>query len=243
MLNRKAVIWSAALAMATIWSTAAPALAQDQSESTNKKVTLNLENADLRYALKLLFTSAGANYTLDQAVQGTVTVSLTDVPFRTALESVLRSTQTTSPLTYRVEDKVYIISPKVEQPAEVGGTDNTETPPPTKTRFVKIPINFADVYDIADAFGGTVISSRFGQSGGFGGGMGGGFGGMGGGMGGMGGGMGMGGMGGGMGGGGFGGGGMGGGFGGGGGGFGGGGMGGGFGGGGRGGGGGGGFGR
>jgi len=35
-----------------------------------KRFTLNLENADLRYALKLLFTSAGANYTLDQAFKG-----------------------------------------------------------------------------------------------------------------------------------------------------------------------------
>jgi len=113
MINSRVAVWGFAMA-ATILFSAAPVLAQE-SESANKKVTLNLENADLRYALKLLFTSAGANYTLDQAVQGTVTVSLTDVPFRTALESVLRSTQTTSPLTYRVEDKVYIISPKVEQ--------------------------------------------------------------------------------------------------------------------------------
>src|SRR5437764_5569290 len=152
------------------------AAAQDQKppEATNKKVTLNLENADLRYALKLLFTSAGINYTLDQAVQGTVTVSLTDVPFRTALESVLRSTQTTSPLTYRVEDKVYIIAPKVEQPTETGGTDNPEEKAPPKNRFVKIPINFADVFDIASAFGGQVIQSNAGRGGGFGGGMGGG---------------------------------------------------------------------
>jgi len=56
----------------------------------------------------------------------------------------------------------------------VNGPDTTETDTTTKkSRFVKIPINFADVYDIADAFGGTVITSRFGQGGGFGGGMGG----------------------------------------------------------------------
>src|SRR5260370_37961822 len=92
-----------------------PAHAQDPKQYlSTKKVTLNLENADLRYALKLLFTSAGVNYTLDQTVQGTVTVALTDVQFRTALESVLRSTQSVSPLTYRVEDAVYIITPKVE---------------------------------------------------------------------------------------------------------------------------------
>src|SRR5438105_2369277 len=103
------------LAIAAIGNTI-PALAQDTNgtDATNKRVTLNLENADLRYALKLLFSSAGMNYTLDQAVQGAVTVSLNDVPFRTALESVLRSTQSSTPLTYRVEDRVYVISPKIE---------------------------------------------------------------------------------------------------------------------------------
>src|SRR5256885_9807517 len=91
------------------------AAAQDQKppELTNKKVTLNLENADLRYALKLLFTSAGVNYTLDQAVQGSVTVALTDVPFRTSLDSVLRSTQSQAPLTYPAEDQGYIITPTI----------------------------------------------------------------------------------------------------------------------------------
>src|SRR5438874_7455468 len=93
-----------------------PAQAQEAKQDVpQKKVTLNLENADLRYALKLLFTSAAVNYTLDQAVQGSVTVALTDVPFRTALESVLRSTQSQAPLTYRVEDQVYVITPKVEE--------------------------------------------------------------------------------------------------------------------------------
>src|ERR1041385_6157691 len=88
-----------------------PAQAQEgKQDVVQKKVTLNLENARLRHALKLLFTSAGVNYTLDQAVQGSVTVALTDVQFRTALESVLRSTQSQSPLTYRVEDSVYIIT-------------------------------------------------------------------------------------------------------------------------------------
>jgi type II secretory pathway component GspD/PulD (secretin) len=70
------------------------------SDLATKKVTLNLENADIRYALKLLFQSVGANYQLDQNVQGSVTVSLTDVAFRTALESIMRSTATTRPLTY-----------------------------------------------------------------------------------------------------------------------------------------------
>src|SRR5258708_15678493 len=147
-----------------------PAHAQElKPDVTTKKVTLNLENADLRYALKLLFTSAGVNYTLDQAVQGTVTVALTDVQFRTALESVLRSTQSVSPLTHRVEDSVYIITPKVEV-VETAGNPPDEVKPEPKSRIQKIQLNFADVYDIVQAFGGTMIQSRAGQMG-MGGGM------------------------------------------------------------------------
>ena len=140
MTNRKSVIWSAAAALLlSLCFSGARALAQDQkpADVTTKKVTLNLENADLRYALKLLFTSAGVNYTLDQAVQGTVTVSLTDVQFRTALESVLRSTASQSPLTYRVEDMVYIITLKVEQVVDTGGKEDENEKPQPKSRIQK----------------------------------------------------------------------------------------------------------
>src|SRR5438105_2796892 len=196
MSNRFGIVIGSALVVA--WLAVCPAgnastaSGQDQPTAVDKKVTLNLENADLRYALKLLFTSAGVNYTLDQTVQGTVTVALTDVQFRTALESVLRSTQSQAPLTYRVEDNVYIITPKVEV-VETAGNQVEEVKPEPKSRIQKIPLNFADVYDIVQAFGGTIIQSRASQTGmggggGYGGGMGGG--GFGGGMGGMGGGMG-----------------------------------------------------
>src|ERR1044071_3838359 len=80
LTNRKSVVLIAAACLTMFAGfSGTRAMAQDQKpELTNKKVNLNLENADLRYALKLLFTSAGVNYTLDQAVQGSVTVALTD---------------------------------------------------------------------------------------------------------------------------------------------------------------------
>src|SRR3989442_207990 len=98
-----------------------PVLCHAQNEPAggkliDKRVTLNLEDADLRYALKLLFNSVGANFTLDAFAQGTVTVALRDVPFKTALESLLRSTSTQNPLTYRVEDGVYYITVKKDEP-------------------------------------------------------------------------------------------------------------------------------
>jgi hypothetical protein len=217
-----------AIVLASVCLSGVPVRAQDASDINQKRVTLNLENADIRFALKLLFQSVGANYQLDQAVQGTVTASLTDVPFRVALESVLRSTSFQYPLTYRVEDNVYYIAPRQEAAPEPGTTPDEpgrETQP--RSRIVKIQINYADAIDIALALGGSYIESRFstgstqgGFGGGFGGGGfggggfgGGGFGGGGFGGGGFGGGgFGGGGFGGGLGGGGFGGGGLGGGF-------------------------------
>jgi hypothetical protein len=102
--------------------------AQDGVELANRRVTLQQENADIRAVLKTLFQSAGVNYAADQAVQGTVTVSLTEVSFRTALETVLRSAP--EPLTYRVENGIYLIQPReVVEPRE-------------PSRTVKIILNF-----------------------------------------------------------------------------------------------------
>ena len=189
------------------------AIAQNGNNGPNlqgKTFSLNLDGASLQSALKLLFTSAGVNYSLDTSIEGTVTVSLNNVPFHVALESLLRSTESSMPITYRVENGVYIITPKVEQRYQRnnGQTQNTNQPDTTTQQHtIKIPINFADAADIASAFGGSVIEPRYSSGGGggfggggFGGGYGGGMGGgmMGGGM--MGGGMMGGGMGGGMGG-------------------------------------------
>jgi hypothetical protein len=199
-----------------------PALSQQNNgnDLANKKVTLNLTNADIRSALQLLFNTVGVNYSLDSNVRGTVTVSLNDTPFQTALESILRSSSMI-PLTYRVENGVYNISVKqednnnVQQPYQA--SDNTNTPATEvqmPKRFTKIPVNFADAGEIALLMGGTPIISEYystagmmgmtsmggggmgGYGGGFGnnmyggGGYGGGMGGFGGGMGGFGGGMG-----------------------------------------------------
>lgn len=151
---------------------------KDASQDINaKKVTLNLENADIKYALKLLFQSVGANYTIEPGVQGTVTLALTDVSFRTALEAALKGSG--NPLTYHVENSVYNISTKREQVDPITDVDPPEvTAPVHTTKTMKIPLNYADAIDIAMALGGSVIQSRFnmGQMGGQGNGFGNGFG-------------------------------------------------------------------
>jgi hypothetical protein len=181
---------TAGLAVALMIGAPASARAQAEgaggspSDVSNKKVSINLENAEIRYALKLLFQSVGANYTLDSSIQGIyVTVSLNDVSFRTALESILRASSQV-PLTYRTEGGIYIISPKVEKEETTTGPEEpTEEANKPKTRWQKIQVNFADAIDLAYAFGGGSIQSRFSPysnsgfgGGGYGNGFGGGFG-------------------------------------------------------------------
>jgi hypothetical protein len=169
-------VTTAALLLA-VTAAALPALAQDSGRTeqaqdiSSRRVTLNLENADLKYALKLLFTSAGANYTLDSGVQGIVTVSLTDVPFRTALESLLRSAQFQTPLTYRIENGVYNVGLRKEEKPENPGPVDIIAEPAKRSKIARIQLNYADPADITAALGGTMLQSRFAQFGmGFGGG-------------------------------------------------------------------------
>lgn len=143
----------------------------------DKKVDLVLDSADIRYALKSLFRAVGANYTLDPNVQGTVTVSLTNVTFRTALETLLKTAATDRKLTYRVEDGVYNVAPRVEPPPAPVAVGNQEPEPDQKkpAHITKIHLNFIDPADLAQILGGTVIQTRFGVNAvmtGFGGGFG-----------------------------------------------------------------------
>jgi len=76
-----------------------PVSARAQSVSDTIVPSLELEQADIRDALKLLFKNVGASYTVAPEVQGTVTVNLHNVPFETALRSLLGQVDAT----YRVE--------------------------------------------------------------------------------------------------------------------------------------------
>ncbi len=156
--------------MALAVAAAVPVHAQDEGDVSNKKVTLNFENADIRYALKMLFNMVGVNYLLDENVQGTVTASLNNVTFRVALENILKGTQL--PLTYRVQDGVYTVSLKQEEITQETTTTTTEeTQPEKKTRTVKIVVNYADAVDLSYNLGGGAIISnqRMGYGGGYGG--------------------------------------------------------------------------
>jgi hypothetical protein len=210
MMKIQLVLAAIAVLMA---AQASPLLAQQGGDPTQRRVTVKYDQADVRFVLKQLFDSVGVSYTLDPNVQGTVTVSLTDVPFTVALDNILRPLN----LTYRVENGVYFVT--VRQPEETPLAPNIDTTTPDEGVRLNLPekvqLNYASPTLIAALLGGTLISYAQYElqsgGGGLGGGFGG-FGGLGGGFGGFGGGGlgGFGGLGGGFGG--FGGGGLGGGF-------------------------------
>lgn len=212
------------LAFGMFMLVAMPSLAVAQEDVSQKTIpSLELDQADVREALRALFKNVNVSYSIAPEVQGTVTVSLKNVTFDLALQNVLRQVDAT----YRVEGGVFEIVKRADITAPTPGTSEEVTP--VKTTIIRrIKIRSADPMFIAMMLGRKGGSQNYqispemstlskgysgggmgmgGMSGGMGG-MSGGMGGMG--MGGMGGGMsgGMGGMSGGMGGG-FGGGGMG----------------------------------
>ncbi|HLK61060.1 MAG TPA: hypothetical protein VKU00_31130, partial [Chthonomonadaceae bacterium] len=118
MLARSGMLSLAALSLTALSLTALPVVANAQNQdndptasgakedAANKKVNLELESTNLYYALKLLFAQIKANFVIDESLRSlTVTAHLTQVPFRVALETLLKSTNT--PLTYTVDNGIY----------------------------------------------------------------------------------------------------------------------------------------
>ncbi|MEX2243803.1 MAG: hypothetical protein WD716_08165, partial [Fimbriimonadaceae bacterium] len=70
--------------------------------------SLDLDQADIRDALLIIFKHAGYSYSVENGVQGTVTVHLVNQPF----ESVLRNVLNQVGATYRIEGGIYNIMPR-----------------------------------------------------------------------------------------------------------------------------------
>lgn len=59
--------------------------------NTHRTVSLDLQDADIHSVLRLFGEVSGLNFVASDAVQGTVTVQLTDVPWDQALAVILHS--------------------------------------------------------------------------------------------------------------------------------------------------------
>jgi len=121
-----------------------------QSEDVSQKLipSLELEQADVREALRALFKDVGVSYSIAPEVQGSVTVSLKNVTFATALQNVLRQLDAT----YRVEGGVYEIIKRVDTVAPV---PEGRGPAPTSSSLIvkRIKIRSADPAFIAAMIG------------------------------------------------------------------------------------------
>lgn len=154
------------------------AIAQTAGGDTEKRVNIQFKDTPVRSALEVLFQGSGLSYVIDPSAQGIINVNLIDVPFSTALNSILKASR----LTVVRENGVYMISPQKEY-TEVASADipvDTDIEIEQEKLFEKIPIGYADVNEIASIFG-VQSTSRYGQTGygqtGYGGGMMGGYGG------------------------------------------------------------------
>ena len=161
----------------------APAAILAQTQDDKIIPSLDLDQADIRDALKIIFKNAGYSYSVDQNVQGTVTVHLTNIPFETALRNVLNQVVAT----YRIVAGIYNIVLRPD-PVEILRPEGPEGTGPSEI-IRKIYIRSADPALIFAILSGTAdigtmpesstlsFGGGFGGQGGFGGGGRGGFGG------------------------------------------------------------------
>lgn len=185
-MNQKSLFILSVLALSTTFAMVpTSAHAQDSGKTINK---LDLENADIRDALKSIFDSVGFNFSVDPAVQGTVNLKIaTPTPFEVVLQNLLTQVNAT----YRIEGGVYTIILKEASNINTGTDNTTTTPPEEAKRIVRIKLEHCDPRFLWQMLGGKAqiilqpesSVTRVGSSGG-GGGFGGGFGGGGGGFGG-----------------------------------------------------------
>ena len=192
MMKRFAMLL--ALGVATMVISPVKAMAQDDP---GQKIipSMELQQADVRDALRALFRNVNVNYSIAPEVQGTVTVSLKNVLFETALRYILTQVDAT----YRIESGVYQIVHREAAPGPTpdNGNGNVGVINPNKV-MKRILIRSADPAFILRMIHGSIATNitpeisqgrgRGGTAGGVSGGVGGGIGGAAGGGGGIGGG-------------------------------------------------------
>src|SRR5579859_3902876 len=132
---------AASLTMGVFVALPSRTFAQDTQTLQNKTIpSLELEQADVRDALKILFKDVGVSYTVAPDVQGSITVNLHNVPFETALQGVLKQVDAT----YRVEAGVFNIIKKEEVAPQTEQQGNEPPVTTNKTRIQRIKILHTD---------------------------------------------------------------------------------------------------
>lgn len=77
----------------------------------NNNVTVNVEKANIRSVIKMLFKDSENSYSINNDVYGDVTASLKGVTFEKALETLLNQVDST----FVIKDKIYYIVKKTNE--------------------------------------------------------------------------------------------------------------------------------
>jgi len=132
-------------------------IGQTDRQYTGEPLTLNLKDADIKDTLQKFSELTNLNIVLDPDVRGTVTVSLTDIPWDQALELILKI----NGLGYVLEGNVMRIAGTQKLASEEAGRQSLlkaqENNRPTKTVIQKLSYATADA---AAATAKKVMSAR-----------------------------------------------------------------------------------
>src|SRR5687767_2245496 len=152
VMNRNWKLMVATLALGLTAFAPVRALAQVDDPSGKIIPSIELQNAEVRDALKILFRNVGVSYSIDPTVVGTVTIQMTNQPFETVLRNILNQVDAT----YRIEAGIYQIVRK-DAGGDTGGTGTTESfQPQGQTSVVRrLRIRHADPYTIMVLLSGT----------------------------------------------------------------------------------------
>ena len=132
---------------------------QGQRQFSGDPVTLDFQGADLRAVLRTFAEiSNGLNIIIDPSIQGTVDVSLKDVPWDQALDIILRSNK----LGYSVEGNIVRIVP-----LNVLATENEERRKLSEAqalagelRTMTVPVSYAKAADLVAVITRSTMSAR-----------------------------------------------------------------------------------
>ena len=166
-------------------------------QAEDRLITLDLRDASLEDALRLIFKDTPYSFTLESGVVGTVTLTLNDVTFSQALRAILQMHD----LTYRRDESIYHIVRELPDIAPALPPEDFQPAPRQNIYWFgpggRYELQYLDCRLVAQWFGGTQIVTGMvpwaveaaggigGTAGGIGGGIGGTAGGIGGGIGGM----------------------------------------------------------
>jgi type IV pilus assembly protein PilQ len=139
-------------------ATQAPAGAEPPSRFSGHSVSLDFQGADLRAVLRTFAEISSLNVVIDPTIQGTVDVSLRDVPWDQALDIILRANK----LGYSVDGTIVHIAPlavladeesqrrKLEDERALSG----------ELRTVTRSLSYAKAEDLRPLLTATVLSQR-----------------------------------------------------------------------------------